>query len=155
MERTRWRIQALEFIKFNLVGALVVGTDYGVYYVLQGVMPSAVAKTISFTCGGVVGYILNKLWTFKTTERSVWELVKFAIVNVAGLGFNVGVNALLLRLTRGNVTVAFAVAASSTGIAIYLGQKFWVFRKKTEAPTKRVPRGPRPATRPAAVHTPL
>lgn len=122
--------QIKELAKFTLAGWAAILTDYGVYNLLLLFLPHAAAKALSFSAGGVVAYLINKYWTFGQSRKSVYEIVKFAIVNGAGLGLNVGVNQLVLSLTDGNTNLAFLAAVAIAGTAIYLAQKFWVFRGK-------------------------
>jgi len=122
--------QVKELAKFSVAGWAAILTDYGVYSALLLVLPHAPAKALAFTAGGAVAYLINKYWTFGQTRKSIYEVVKFAIVNGAGLGLNVGVNELVLSLSGGNTNLAFLAAVAIAGTAIYLAQKFWVFRGK-------------------------
>jgi putative flippase GtrA len=122
--------QAKELAKFSVAGWLAILTDFGVYNGLLLLLPHWAAKGISFTCGGAVAYLVNKYWTFRQKRRSYTEIVRFVVINGSGLGMNVGVNELVLRWSGGNTILAFAAAVALSGGYIYLGQKFWVFRKK-------------------------
>lgn len=122
--------QIKELAKFTVAGWLAILTDFGVYNGLLLAFPPWVSKGISFTCGGAVAYLLNKYWTFRQKRRSYVEIVKFVVINGSGLGMNIGVNELVLRWSGGNTVLAFAAAVALSGSYIYLGQKFWVFRKK-------------------------
>ena len=95
-------------------------------------LPHWISKGISFTCGGAVAYLLNKYWTFGQKRRAYSEIVKFVVINGSGLGMNVGINELVLRWSGGNTILAFAAAVALSGSCIYLGQKFWVFRRKKD-----------------------
>ena len=124
--------QIKELAKFTVAGWLAILTDFGVYNGLLLLLPHWAAKGISFTCGGAVAYLVNKYWTFQQRQRSYVEIVKFAVINGSGLGMNIGVNELVLRWTGGNTFLAFAAAVALSGSYIYLGQKFWVFRRTEE-----------------------
>lgn len=122
--------QVKELAKFTVAGWLAILTDFGVYNGLLLLLPHWAAKGISFTCGGAVAYLVNKHWTFRQKRRSYTEIVRFVVINGSGLGMNVGVNELVLRWSGGNTILAFAAAVALSGVYIYLGQKFWVFRRK-------------------------
>jgi putative flippase GtrA len=122
--------QLKELAKFSLAGWAAILTDYGIYNLLLLFLPHAAAKALSFSAGGAMAYLINKYWTFRQNRKSFYEVAKFAIVNGAGLGLNVGVNQLVLSLTGGNTNLAFLAAVAIAGTAIYLAQKFWVFRGK-------------------------
>jgi len=122
--------QVKELAKFTVAGWLAILTDFGVYNGLLLLLPHWAAKGISFTCGGAVAYLVNKYWTFRQKRRSYTEIVRFVVINGSGLGMNVGVNELVLRWSGGNTILAFAAAVALSGLYIYLGQKFWVFRRK-------------------------
>lgn len=128
--------QIKELAKFTVAGWLAILTDFGVYNGLLLLLPHWASKGISFTCGGAVAYLVNKYWTFRQKRKSYGEIVKFVVINGSGLGMNVGVNELVLRWSGGNTILAFAVAVALSGGYIYLGQKFWVFRKKKKDRTQ-------------------
>lgn len=124
--------QIKELAKFTVAGWLAILTDFGVYNGLLLFLPHWASKGISFTCGGAVAYLVNKYWTFGQKRKSYTEIVKFVVINGSGLGMNVGVNELVLRWSGGNTILAFTAAVALSGSYIYLGQKFWVFRKKKD-----------------------
>ena len=132
IRRTALKQEVREFIKFNLAGAAAIGTDYGVYNLLVLFLLSAPAKAISFTCGGITAFLINKYWTFNLHGFDVGEIVRYLVVMGAGIGLNVGVNELVLRLIVENRNIAFVAAVAISGLSIFLGQKFWVFRKRGE-----------------------
>jgi putative flippase GtrA len=126
--------QIKELAKFSLAGWAAILTDYGIYNALLHLLgfPHWAAKTSSFICGGVVAFLINKYWTFRSQRGPLVEAGKFFIVNTAGLGVNVGVNQLVLDLSGGNTTLGFVAATLVAGLGIYAGQKFWVFRKRAD-----------------------
>jgi putative flippase GtrA len=128
--------QIKELAKFTVAGWLAILTDFGVYNGLLLLLPHWASKGISFTCGGAVAYLVNKYWTFRQRRKSYVEIVKFVVINGSGLGMNVGINELVLRWSGGNTILAFAAAVALSGSYIYLGQKFWVFRKKKKDGTE-------------------
>lgn len=117
-----------EIFKFSLTGMIVVGVDMGVYSLLIHFLPYTIAKGISFTCGGVVAYFLNKHWTFAQKEKSNSEVSRFIIANGCALVVNVGTNNLILAVNSENVFIALITATSITAVFSYVIFKFWVFK---------------------------
>lgn len=136
-----------QLIKFTLIGMLAVLVDLGCYYTILTFLPEeqvtyigneALAKTISFLCGMVVTYSLNKLWTWKQKDRSNKRLVKFAGLYGFSLFLNVLTNSVLLFLLHEykeildlpyKYFIAFIGATCASAGVNFLGQKFWVFRE--------------------------
>ena len=139
-----------ELIKFTLIGILAVLVDLGVYWTLLNILPEhvlaiisneAFAKTISFLCGMVVTYSLNKLWTWKQRDRSNKRLVKFAVLYGVSLFLNVFTNSTVLYILEHNKDIydvpykyfiAFIGATGMSAIVNFAGQKFWVFRVRED-----------------------
>jgi len=117
----------MQIIKFTIAGILVVGTDVGIYTLLINFLPFWLAKGISFTCGGLLAYLVNKYWTFKQEKKSPAEIVRFIIANLAALGLNVATNELILRANEEAVFVALAAATAVTAVFAFVVFKYWVF----------------------------
>jgi putative flippase GtrA len=130
----------LEFLRFCVVGSLNTGIDFTVFAVLFGwgvaLLP---AHIISYGCGILNSFWLNRKWTFKEkadrltlesdTGRSLRQMVQFMALNLLTLGLtyelliwvhnNWGWPMLMSRL--------FAIGAS---LAInFAGSRLWVFRQ--------------------------
>ena len=87
-----------EMIRFPIAGAIITATDFGIYYLLFHFLSFSISKGISFTCAGIVGYLLNKYWTFKHNQPSYAEIGRYALVNFLALGINVLINQLQVIL---------------------------------------------------------
>lgn len=141
-----WKKQV---IKFGIIGVLAVLTDLVCYYLLLGVFPEKLfsfitnevsAKTISFICGAVVTYNLNKLWTWRKKDSSKVRFAKFMVLYIASLAVNVATNSGLLFVLYKyqklvdlpfKYLIAFVGATGLSAAMNFLGQKFWVFHHKT------------------------
>lgn len=120
-----------QFVKFNAVGVLNTAIDFFVFMLLTRFsVPYQLAHVLSYTCGLVNSFILNKLWTFQRREglRGT-EVLKFVIVNLGSLGVSLGV----LTFLRDNLQfplLAAKVFAVFFSVAInFAGNKLWVFKK--------------------------
>jgi len=80
-----------QFGKFMAVGVANFVVDYGILYLLSTVagFPTAPSNVVSYTCGLVNSFILNRYWTFKQ-KLSFFSahFVKFVFVNLISLGVN-------------------------------------------------------------------
>jgi putative flippase GtrA len=117
-----------EIIRFIFAGTIVNVTDFSVYFILFHFLPFSLSKGISFTCGGIVGYLINKYWTFKINQPSYAEMGRYAIINFLALGINVLTNQLILSLWPGAVWPALIFATALTGLLTFICFKLWVFK---------------------------
>lgn len=117
-----------EIIRFLIAGTIVNAIDFSIYYILFHFLPYGVAKAISFTCAGIIGYLLMKYWTFKHRQTSHTEIGRYALINFLALGINVLTNQTILYLRPGRTFFALIIATILTGLFTFVGFKFWVFR---------------------------
>jgi len=117
-----------EVLRFLGAGLIVTATDFSIYFILIRFVPVSVAKGISFTCAGIVGYLLNKYWTFKQKESSYGEVGRYWLVNFIALGINILVNQAVLKVWPEGVVVALIVTTIVTSVFTYVGFKWWVFK---------------------------
>lgn len=121
-----------EILKFLVGGGSAVMTDALLYWLLQTVgMELAFAKAISFIAGSIVGFIINKLWTFQAKRFSFTEILKYAVLYACTALINTGVNSAVLHIINIQI-LGFLCATGVSTILNFLGQKFFVFRKRKE-----------------------
>jgi putative flippase GtrA len=118
-----------ELIKYLCAGLLAVGTDYVSYMLLLQVLSHSPAKAISYVCGMAVAFFVNRLWTFKSTNKAHHDAVKFTIVYMSSFVLNVVTNKIALLVLPSFITFCFLVATGVSVVTNYLGQKFWVYKK--------------------------
>lgn len=117
-----------EVLKFLVGGGSAVVVDASVYVALKAYIDIAAAKSISYILGAVVGFIINKRWTFQSKKFKISEVFKYIILYVCSALANAGVNQIILSLIPSTV-LAFICATGISTIINFLGQKFIVFRK--------------------------
>ena len=117
-----------EFIKFCVAGSSVTATDFVIYYILFHFLPYSVAKGISFTSAGIVGYLLYKYWIFENNKSSFAQVVRYALINSLALGINVYINHYILTQWHSPVYLALIIATSFTGLFTFVCFKWWVFK---------------------------
>ena len=133
-----------QFVKFGIVGGLNSMLDLGILNLLihsTGVATGlyfSFFKTVSFSIAVTNSYFWNKYWTFHSEEtpRTV-EFFKFLMVNLVGLGINVGSASFVVNVLGAPAGVSPALwanigAISSVFVSLFwnfVGMKFIVFRK--------------------------
>lgn len=135
-----------QITKFAFIGVLAVLTDLSAYWIFLNVLPEhtlpgdlgneALAKTMSFLCGLMVTYHMNKRWTWRKKDHSKKRFAKFMFAYGISLVLNVGINSGLLHVLHEQAIFAaipykyFVAFAGATGFCAafnFLGQKFWIF----------------------------
>jgi putative flippase GtrA len=127
----KYRHGIIHFVKFNFVGILNTGITVIVYNILLFFkVDELFAYPIAYVVGLVNSFIMNKLWTFgKRQSFSIWETVKFTIVNLIAFGggqlflyFN-KTYFLLSPVIAQLLTLIFSIPCN------YIGAKYWVFKE--------------------------
>ncbi len=119
-----------ETLKFLVGGGSAVIVDYVVYKILLTMGTDIVlSKGISYVSGAIVGFIINKLWTFESKGFSKKEIGKYILLYLVSACLNTGVNKGVLHVTEMTM-LAFLCATGVSTIFNFLGQKFFVFVKE-------------------------
>ncbi|MCQ2308991.1 MAG: GtrA family protein [Bacteroidales bacterium] len=80
-----------KFLKYAVVGFSGLFVDFGVTYLFKekAKINKYVSNALGFVCAATSNYILNRLWTFQSTNEDVaTEYGSFMIVSAIGLGIN-------------------------------------------------------------------
>lgn len=79
-------LKSSRFIKFCLVGVLNTGLNYSVFYILLALQGNALlAGSIGFTAGAVLGFILNRKYTFSSNITFGTGMKKYLLVQLVCL----------------------------------------------------------------------
>ena len=127
-------------LRFLLVGVVNTLVGAGIMFLLYNLAGCSywLISAANYIVGGVVSYFLNKYYTFKNTERSWKQVLRFAL-NVAVcwlLAYGIA-KPLALRLLAGFDEKLQTNAAMLAGLCLYtalnyLGQRFFAFRAKED-----------------------
>jgi putative flippase GtrA len=118
-------------LRFGLVGASNTLIDFALYWVLSRyvlVDQYVAAKMISYFGALFNSYLMNKYWTFGSSERSYAEIARFLFI----IGASWAVNSLAMRLLIGGGLqdiLAFLLATLASAVFNFTLQKFFTFRK--------------------------
>lgn len=125
-----YKIRKKEILRFLVGGGSAVITDYIVYrFLLILGWEMSLSKGVSYICGAVVGFIINKIWTFESKGFSQIEVVRYILLYIISAGVNAGVNKIVMMFVSVEL-VAFLCATGVSTIMNFFGQKFFVFVKK-------------------------
>lgn len=138
------------FIKFMIVGAVNFGVDLGIFTLLHTVtgIGAVPANIVSYSCGVINSYILNRFWTFKIKLRFFSEyklkngskirflslpFMKFVFVNLVSLGVNTLTVHILVNLYSLDPTLSKIAATAFSFVVNFAGSKLLVFRESDAA----------------------
>lgn len=128
MKEIKEKFEIKEILKFLVGGGSAVLVDAVVYAVLKQKIDFSVAKAISYVAGAIVGFVINKLWTFKSKRFHLSEVMKYIVLYAFSAGANALVNRGVLYFID-SIVFAFLCATGTSTVINFLGQKFIVFRK--------------------------
>ena len=119
--------------KFITVGITTVFIDLIVYYLLLTFsLKIPIAKFISFFCGTIYSYKINKNWTFNT-NGGIDKFLKYLLIYSLSLSINVFFNSLVLNILKNlNFLVIFFAFLISTFMSAsfnFFFLKNFVFKK--------------------------
>ena len=120
-----------QFIKFNIVGIINTIVDIIVFAILTRYFKIfyIAAQVISYSCGVLNSYFLNKSWTFSAQDKKVnYRLIKFVIVNLISLGAATLVLYYLEDYKILPVLYSKVIATIFSALVNFMGNKFWVFK---------------------------
>lgn len=119
------------FIKFGLTGVMNTLVDYMVFLVLSYLSIDVyLSQAISYTCGMINSYIVNRSWTFKSKNNffSV-QMLRFVVVNLSLLLISLGVLWLGSQLGYGKLVSKLCATAVTLGVG-FVVNRLWVFNSK-------------------------
>ena len=128
----------MDFMRYALCGVIAVAVDYGVFGALTRALDwgAVAAQSVSRPCGGVVSFILNRMWTFRGRGSAAAHVqaLRFALVWIAMYGWSLVLVWLFDRLLRdagvGLFLARWLAKLGGDGIAALTGftaNRFWTF----------------------------
>ncbi len=109
----------LKFVKFSLVGFSGVFVDFGITFLAKENfrIQKYIANAMGFTMAATSNYMLNRIWTFHSTNPNVMlEFTRFFVIALIGLGINM----LIIWAMNGKFKVNFYVSKLFATILVTL-----------------------------------
>ncbi len=120
-----------KFLKFVLVGFSGLFVDYGFTFLCKEILKiqKFISNSIGFTIAASTNYILNRIWTFHSTDPNIGaEYTEFLIISIIGLGINNFILWIILKKFKWNFYVCKLFAIGVVTIWNFLANAFITFK---------------------------
>lgn len=127
----------LESVLFGIVGTTNTAIDLAIFFLLVHFCHFDVilSQVVSYTCGLVNSYFLNRAVTFQKRGKPQFrEMIRFIALNMISCGASVGVLAASRHIV-GSTLVSKFLATGATLVINFVGSKWWVFRRRVPTTT--------------------
>lgn len=114
----------LKLIKFGIVGVSGMIVDFGTTWILKEKLKvqKYIANSTGFTLAATSNYILNRIWTFNSTDpHIVSQFLKFFIISVLGLLLN---NLIIYFFTDFKYRINFYISKGIATLLVFLWNFF-------------------------------
>jgi putative flippase GtrA len=119
--------------RFVAVGALSALVDFGAYHALLALGTWVHgAKAISFILGTTTAYLLNRRFTFTSTQGGTARFAGFVLLYGTTFTINIGMNALMLAVLPQmpfRVSLAWVIAQATATAINFVMLRTVVFRR--------------------------
>ena len=118
------------FLKFCVVGVTGTIIDFGLTWIRKEKLkiPKFIANAIGFVVAATSNYILNRVWTWGSTNEQVGvEYVKFFGVSLIGLGLNTLILYLLHEKLKLNFWISKVFATGVVMVWNFLANHYFTF----------------------------
>ena len=120
----------LKFLKFCVVGFSGTAIDFGLTWLCKEIfkIPKFIANAIGFVVAATNNYILNRLWTWGSTNDHVAvEYTKFFAVSLIGLGLNTLILFIFHEKLKLNFYVSKVIATGFVMVWNFLANNYFTF----------------------------
>jgi putative flippase GtrA len=120
-----------EIIKFSIVGALCLTFNISILWILTDkfAVEEMIATIIGFFFSNLLGFFLNKYFTFKATNTNIWkEIYKYYAVMTSSFIANLFLMFILVKLLNIWIVYASLMIGIIFYIYNYLMHKNWSFK---------------------------
>lgn len=120
----------LKFLKFGVVGFSGLFIDFGFTYLFKEFFKAQkyIANAIGFTIAASSNYILNRIWTFRSTNPEIAvEYTEFLLISILGLGLNTLILYFVINRFKLNFYVAKIIAIGVVTVWNFFANAFLTF----------------------------
>lgn len=119
-----------KFLKFCVVGFSGTAIDFGLTWLCKEIfkVPKFLANAIGFVVAATSNYILNRTWTWGSTNEQVGvEYVKFFAVSLVGLGLNTLILYIFNEKLKLNFYLSKVIATGVVMLWNFFANNFFTF----------------------------
>lgn len=130
------------FGRFAVVGAIATATHAIVFSAaieIASIEP-VLATVLAFVIAMLVGYLLNRHWTFAVRDAPARRLTRYAFAALAGLALNVAIMYSVVHLLHASPYLGLVAAIIIVPPVTFSLNQLWVFREPQVRPSQRRPR---------------
>ncbi len=120
----------IKFLKFCTVGVSGTAIDFGLTWLCKEIfkIPKFIANAIGFVVAATNNYILNRIWTWGSTNDQIGvEYTKFFVVSLLGLGINTLIIYLLNEKLKWNFYISKVIATGFVMLWNFFANNFFTF----------------------------
>ena len=120
----------LKFLKFGVVGLSGVFVNFGITYLCKEVLKwnKYLSNILGFIFAATTNYILNRLWTFQSTNPEIGtEYAKYFVISLVGLGIDTATVWLLNGKLKWNFYLSKVFAGGASTLWNFFGNLLFTF----------------------------
>jgi putative flippase GtrA len=120
------------FVRFAVVGVIATATHTAVFAVLIELahIEPVSATALAFVVAVLVGFALNRAWTFAAHGGAEARLWRYAVGALAGLGVNSAIMYVATHKLHWSPYVGLALALCVVPPLTFALNQYWVFRPR-------------------------
>ncbi|MBL1418934.1 MAG: GtrA family protein [Alphaproteobacteria bacterium] len=124
-----------QLIRFLIVGGLATVVNYIIFFILykQFNIYYNLASAIGFLSGLLVGYPLNKKWTYQADSSDKSQILRYGGVYACSLIISIGCLEFFVQVAGVSPVYANVGAIVVTTCCNFIGTKYFVFNNKSSA----------------------
>jgi len=123
----------IQFLKFIIIGILNTLVNLIIFYLFTEIFNVyyMVAAVLAFLFAVTNSYLFNKTWTFKEKlkYKTSSRYIKFFIISIIALSFNLALLYLLVEYFKFNIFIAQLAGVFLNFLINFFGNKLWTFKK--------------------------
>jgi putative flippase GtrA len=119
-----------QFVKFGIVGASGLIVNFVIAHALQRTtsLSGFLDFAIGFMAGGISNYVLNRIWTFRSTRNPLLEGVQFLTVSALALGLGKIVFLIADHYRFHHFSTTWLIATLCGIFINFFLNKYWTFK---------------------------
>lgn len=129
-------MSVMRILKFLTTGIIGVSVNLGLFYVLNIIgVPYLAGSAAAFLCALLVGFVLQKYWTFEDCApgRLRSQFAQYAALALANLVLNTGVVYVLVGRFGVHYLFAQAVGAVLVAVDSFIAYHLFIFRRPQDS----------------------